>query len=261
MPVRPHDDLRPPADLLASAEAGDADAQNALGRFYAQNTAEAGHLDRAHDWFVRAADQGSGAAMHNLGVLALRDEQESRAERWFARAIEQGWLNSAVALAGICERTERNADAVQLYATAARKGHPEAEAALGRMFLDTDTPQGYELARYWSERAAAQGVASAHAHLGTIYHEGLGVPRDPQRAAQHFLKGAQGGHAGSQTMIGAALHLGIGIAADRREAYFWLRQGAARGSVLAEAYMQRVEAELSRDEKATVEARLQRLTD
>ena len=68
----------PSQELLTSAEGGDPEAQNALGRFYAQSDSVAGGVEIAEAWFRRAADRGLASAKHNLGVLlprAGRDDQ------------------------------------------------------------------------------------------------------------------------------------------------------------------------------------------
>ncbi|WP_018236489.1 sel1 repeat family protein [Ensifer sp. BR816] len=63
------------------------------------------------------------------------------------------------------------------------------------------------------------------------------------------LLAAQRGHAGAQAMIGAACHLGTGVELDRLRATRWLRASAEQGNRLAQAYLPRVEAELTPDER------------
>jgi hypothetical protein len=58
--------------------------------------------------------------------------------------------------------------------------------------------------------------------LATIYHEGLGVERDPERAASYFLSAAEAGHVAAQYMIGVACDVGAGVEVSRIEAAFWL---------------------------------------
>jgi TPR repeat protein len=54
-------------------------------------------------------------------------------------------------------------------------------------------------------------------------------------------------------MIGAALHLGIGVPADRQNAARWLSVSAYQGNPLAQAYLPRVTAELTPDERLLLE--------
>jgi len=247
---------QPSEELLTQAEAGDAEAQNAVGRFYAESGCDPRSVRAAEAWFRRAADQGLTRAKHNLGVLALRVGQNDVAAAWLKSAAVDGWLPSIFALGGLQEEAGHEEQAAKLYEMAAQRGHAESQDALGRLLFALGTNEGYEKARYWSELAAAQGLASAQTRLGTIYHEGLGVKREPRRAASYFLSAARSGHAGAQLMIGAAYHLGIGVAADRVESAFWLMRSVAQGSDLAAAYLPRVQDELTEDEEAAVEARL-----
>lgn len=52
-----------------SAEQGNAEAQNNLGRLYMEGGEFDGREDEAFMWFSRAADQGYAEAQTNLGVL------------------------------------------------------------------------------------------------------------------------------------------------------------------------------------------------
>jgi len=125
--------------------------------------------------------------------------------------------------------------------------------ALARLALKEGTEDSYQVARYWAEKAAQKGYAPAQATLGTIFHEGLGVAQDPQLAASWFLKAAHQGHDGAQMWIGAACHLGIGVPADRQNAARWLSVSAYQGNPLAQAYLPRVIAELSPNERSFLE--------
>jgi TPR repeat protein len=248
----------PARELLTSAEAGDPEAQNALGRIYAQHGSDSAEI--AEVWFRRAADQGLAAAKHNLGVLSLRVGREDLAQSWFRAAADQGWLPSTFALAAVLEDAGQQQDAARLYEIAAEKGHADAQDALGRMMFELETQEGYEKSRRWSELAAAQGVASADARLATIYHEGLGVDRDPQRAASLFLRAARSGHPGAQLMIGIAYDVGAGIEADRLESAFWLSLAAANDEVARHYLTTRVDPQLTQDEKIALAARVREAT-
>ncbi|QCI68270.1 tetratricopeptide repeat protein [Phreatobacter stygius] len=243
----------PPEDVRLGAEAGDAEAQNALGRWYADNTAETAV---AGAWFMRAAEQGFVRAKHNLGVLALQAGQREPAAEWFLTAAKEGWTPSLAAIGAMFEGEGNLRGALKFFEMAAEQGHADAQDALGRLLLADDDPELYEAARAWSEKAADQGHSSAQTRLGTIYHEGLGVTRDPERSASWFLSAARQGHPGAQGMIGVALHLGIGIAADRVESAFWLSRSKAQGNEIGRVYLPEVEAELTAEDRRALEARL-----
>ena len=221
--------------ILEKAKAGDAEAQNDLGR----HLAESGSRAEAEQWLRRAAEQGLAKAKHNLGVLYWHgDGDPQEAVAWFRAAAKAGWLPSIFVLGAMVERGGNIDNAIGLYRIAAQGGHADAQDALSRLHFDRETDKDDEIARNWAEAAAKQGVAAAITRLATIYHEGRGTPRDPKRAAAYFLEAANLGHAGAQLMIGVALHIGIGIPANRIEAAHWLLRSATQGNELAQAYLE-----------------------
>jgi uncharacterized protein len=233
--------------LLEKANAGDAEAQNAVGRVIASR-GDAHSRAESEEWFRRAAEQGLPRAKHNLGVLYLRDDLRAEALKWFGEAAKDGWMPSIFAFGKICEEEGETEGAKRCFESAAQRGHAESQDALGRIYFERDTEADHVIARRWSEAAAAQGVAAAHTRLGTIYHEGLGTPRDPQRAAACFLEGANRGHAGSQLMIGAAFDVGAGVRRDKVEAAKWILRSAGQGNEVAHAYVQTLKKELRPEE-------------
>lgn len=243
-------DYGPPADVLARAEAGDAEAANEAGLWYANNQPTSPELER---WFRRAADAGLARAQHNMGVLTMRSGRIQKAIKWFGLAVNGGWQPSAFALGSLLEEQGDKKRAIEVFEIGAQHDCALSQDALGRLAFDEETETSYEAARYWSEKSAQQGHAPAQARLGTIFHEGLGVARDPEQAAFWFLQAAQRGHAGAQAMIGVACHLGIGVEASRLRAARWLRASAEQGNPLGQAYLPRVEAELTPDEQMLLE--------
>ena len=243
-------DATPPADLLARAEAGDAEAANEVGLWYANNQPASRKVE---SWFRRAADAGLARAQHNMGVLTMQSGKADDSIGWFRLAVAGGWRPSAFALGSLLEQRGDIKGAVESFEIGAREECALSRDALGRLALKKETETSFEVARYWSEKSAQQGHAPAQMRLGTIFHEGLGVARDPQQAARWFLQAAQQGHAGAQAMIGAACHLGIGVEAHRLRAARWLMASAAQGNPVAEAYLPRVYAELTPDERLLLE--------
>jgi TPR repeat protein len=53
--------------------------------------------------------------------------------------------------------------------------------------------QSYERAAELLQKAASKGDAFAQAGLGTLYREGMGVPKDVARAVALFKQAAAGG--------------------------------------------------------------------
>jgi TPR repeat protein len=239
----------PPGELSSGAQAGDPAAQCLLGRWYAEHGSD---IERAEEWFHRSAEQGFVRAKHNLGILAWQTNRGEAARQWLGAAVADGWVPSIVALGGITEVAGDLPHAVALYERAAARGHADAQDALGRIAFDRETEDGYAASRYWSELAAAQGNPYAQVRLATIYHEGLGVARDPARAVSLWLSAARLGHAGAQLMVGVAYHTGTGIGANLVESAYWLLQSVAQGNKGAAAYLPDVQDEMTSADEAAL---------
>jgi uncharacterized protein len=104
---------------------------------------------------------------------------------------------------------------LELYQAAAEVGDAPAQDMLSWMLLEGEAaPSNASEARRWALAAAEQGVASAMTRLGMIYHNALGVDRDPGAAATWWTKAATRDDADGQAMLGAAHLLGAGVPLD-----------------------------------------------
>ena len=82
------------ADLRASAEAGDAEAQFILGGMYVTGVGVPQDDVEAVAWYRRAAEQGDARAQYNLGGMYREGrgvpQDDVEAVAWYRRAAEQG---------------------------------------------------------------------------------------------------------------------------------------------------------------------------
>jgi TPR repeat protein len=90
--------------------------------------------------------------------------------------------------------------------------------------------------------------------IGMIYHNALGVERNPKEAVRWWRRGAERGDTDGQAMLGAAYHLGTGVDRDPVAAMEWLLR-ARNGSALASQFFEPVRTTLSQDERAEAERR------
>ncbi len=86
-----------------------------------------------------------------------------------------------------------------------------------------------------------------------IYHDAIGVERDPVQAASWWRRAAERGDADGQAMLGAALHLGAGVPRERPAALAWLLRAQRGGSALAAPFLSPARALLSPAEIAEAE--------
>lgn len=136
--------------LRQDAEAGDAEAQNALGTLFytgeaiskdAEGNIMDNDLESAAGWFYRAAEQGHAGAQFNLGLLYAEGhgvpQDSAKAVEWFAKAAEQG--------------------------------NVDAQNNLGVMYLVGEgVLKDVNKAIEWFEKAAAQGNEEAKGNLEAI---------------------------------------------------------------------------------------------
>lgn len=242
----------PPEDLKKAAEAGDAEAQSDLGRWYAENLPETPY---AQMWFKRAADQGLARAMHNLGVTAFRSGDNELAIEWLKKAVAADWANSMLPLGKLLEEQGDIRGAFEVYDRGARRGNADLQDALSHLIIEKEIESHYDLAIFLTERAAKDGRASAQIRLALMHHEGIGgVEQNPELAAKWALAAAQRNHPGAQLLIGGFYHLGKGIKANRLAAMRFLLASAAQGNPGARAYLPSVEADLTPEEKSQLES-------
>ena len=114
-------------------------------------------------WLTLAAEAGDTVGQRNLATLYFKGElvalDATAAARWYRAASEQG-------------------DA-------------ESQDMLSWLLVEGELlPPDYEEARRWALAAAEQGVATAMTRLGMLYHNALGVERDPTAAATWWRKAA-----------------------------------------------------------------------
>jgi TPR repeat protein len=85
---------------------------------------------------------------------------------------------------------------------------------------------------------AEGGDADALNYLGVHYYLGLGVDRDPARAAGLFERAAIAGHRGACRNLGILYLRGLGVKQDRVKAYAWFFAGFEAGDALAFKYLE-----------------------
>ena len=116
----------------------------------------------------------------------------------------------------------------------AEAGNANAQFILGLMHSKGHgTPQDYQQAFTWFEKAAEQGFVGAQWQLGEMYREGKGTPQDYQQARMWFQKLAEEGDNAAQSSLGWLHYFGEGTPQDFVLAYMWFNIAAANGDELA----------------------------
>jgi TPR repeat protein len=82
--------------------------------------------------------------------------------------------------------------------------------------------------------AEKSNSAPAQEKIGRMYHRGRGLPKDAGKAAEWYLKAAQGGDAAAAARLGSMYRIGEGVPRDLNQAAKWYATGASRGNALAQ---------------------------
>jgi TPR repeat protein len=183
--------------FLKAAEENIDDAQFRLGNFYA-NTRQPRDYDKAYMWLKKAAEGGNRTAMFDLAMLIRmgqgKEKSESESLKWMIKAAEADVVGAQTSL-------------IQAYSTGEGAPQNSAEAMKWILKLADDPrasniwinraadifysgwlniPADYPRAFAYYERAAAKNDPHARGRLGEMYTYGLGVKKDPVKAAAYF---------------------------------------------------------------------------
>ena len=128
--------------------------------------------------------------------------------------------------------------AATLCAAEARDGSVAAQRNLGVMYdRGVGVPRDPARAADWLRRAAEAGNRDAAYQLGAMYENGRGVPEDDARAVAWYSKAALLGDREAQVKVGKAYEQGLGVASDMGEALTWYRKAAGQGDAWAQNYI------------------------
>lgn len=199
--------------IVPLADAGNADAQNVLAIVYAEGWGVDPDMDKAREWFERAAAGGSARAAYNLaGMYATGrgvDKDCDKALEILHAAAETddpvAQVNIGSLYAEGSECTPQNFDeAIRWYRMAADQDDPVAQHSMGAFYANGQgVAQSYATAMAWYRKAAAQGYADSQASLGWMYFAGQGVAADVDTACEWFALAAAQGHEMASQCLGA----------------------------------------------------------
>ena len=116
---------------------------------------------------------------------------------------------------------------------AAEAGSTEGMYRIGYMYATgSGTEKNYVFARKWFEDAGPDHAKALY-WLGRLYHYGLGVNRDDEKAFYYFSKSADLKHPPAMNMLGLAYENGWGCDKDIQKAIEWFTAGADAGNTSA----------------------------
>lgn len=192
----------------------------------------------ARDWNA-AAGQGNGAAMYNLGVMALTGQGAAKdvnaAAKWFKASADAGHSGGMVNWA-LCRlngfgtaKDER--DGFAWLQRAADRGSATAMGMLAEAYLRGRgvAPDARQAAN-WLQKAIDAGDGPSIAQLADLYERGQGVSRDPRRAFNLYERAAVAGDTDAMVRLGYAYEDGEVVRQDEIQAATWYQRAAEAGN-------------------------------
>ena len=85
---------------------------------------------------------------------------------------------------------------------------------------------------------AQEGRSWAQSDLGSLYEDGLVLPRDYREAIYWYRNAAEKGYPGAQTNLGIMYARGRGVAQSRKTAIQWFQRAAKQGDIAAKRNLQ-----------------------
>jgi hypothetical protein len=115
----------------------------------------------------------------------------------------------------------------RLFQALAEKGDTRAQFMMGTIYEQgLGVPKDLPSAARWYRLAAEGGSASAQYNLGIFYQFGKSVPQDPAEAARWLHMAADQGHGRAQNNLSTFYFMGVGVERDPVEAWKWLTLSA-----------------------------------
>lgn len=193
-----------------AAEAGNAQAQAALGFLYLEGLGVEKNENEGVKWLRMAADQHLASAQHNLAIVLLRRSSEKKEEvlGLLTDSAERGFLPSQMELGEIFYfgKFDIQADskqAAKYMKMAAEQGNPSAQNYTGIMYENgIGLEKNPSEAVRWVQKAAAQGEPKALSNLARYYGAGLGVEQSSMRAYVYMVLAFRMGEGAAEIQAG-----------------------------------------------------------
>jgi TPR repeat protein len=192
-------DAGDPADLVALADSGRADAQYYAGMMFLSGRGAVPRDGARGCGYETKASASRSDAMYMVGVCyqsGLGGQADpAKAKDAFSRASDMGSTKAKCALGRmLIAEPAQAARGLDLCKEAARAGDADAQLEVGDIYysgqgVSSDRAE----ARKWYEMAAAQQNPEASRKLGTMYSKGDGGKRDAKRAIELWRQAEKGG--------------------------------------------------------------------
>lgn len=150
--------------FLLAAKQGHIEAEYYVGLYYHFGYGVTKNLEKAIDWYEKAALKKDKSALYHLAMILINEENKDM--KVIKKLLEQ----------------------------AASLDHPNAQYNLGVIYHKGDgVEQNINRAFFWYEKAAKANLAIAQYNLGMLYYEGVAVEKSEEKALEYWKKAAEQG--------------------------------------------------------------------
>lgn len=224
---------------LKSANQGYSPAQNEVGECYYYGFGIAKDLDKAQEWYQKAATQDNADAQCGLGKIYIDKDYYVESVKYLQKASDQDISIAAYWLAVLYQYgsngIEQNDDkAFRFYTKAADLGNSSAQNELADIYIEKEN---YDKAFYLYKQSSKQNNKDALYSLGCLYSEGK-TPykeKDDVNAFICFKESAELGLSVAKASVGYSYLSGIGTKVNVKKAIRWLKEAAKDGNSLGQA--------------------------
>lgn len=214
----------------------DGPAMTLLGELYSNGLGVRLSLDKAREWYLLAVKAGDPQAMVALGMMALQGRGMGRdrafAERMFTDAAKKDSIAALynLGLMKIDEEQQDFAAAARHFGRCAELGSPDCQYALGALYKSgRGVEQNAVKATGLLEAAAKTGLAEAQIEFAIMQFNGEGTEKNEAAAADLFAAAARRGNPVAMNRLARILMAGRGRPKDQVEAVKWHLVARARG--------------------------------
>lgn len=161
---------------------GDINAKINLSYLYANYL---GDMDKGIELLKPLANKGDVDAMFNLAFLYEKTNRIKEAIYWYKSLFEKGDADSKFNLALLMSK-QKNVNPIEVVSlledSLKKKSSDDAKFLLSLFYLDYEEVRNIEKGMELLTQVAEKGVALAEHKLGTIYEEGIVVPKNLQES-------------------------------------------------------------------------------
>lgn len=220
--------------VSASAAKGDPKSQTALGNMYHDGFGVERDINKALEWYRKAADQNYPDGLYQLGHEYATGhgvtKDNGKAIELFTKAAAQGHSKAEYRLyeyyiSGVGVTQDR-AKAHEMLARSAKGGYDKGQLGYGRLLLESgDTTNALAYFEKAAEHGSGDVAADAAFRASLIYVQA----KDFTKAAPYARKGAQR-NANAKILYSGMLLDGLGVPKDMEKGRGLLIEAAEEGS-------------------------------